>query len=85
MKRFHFDPSTLGNVTNMQIESSNQFLVTTFQNGQVIVYNAKTCERLHVTEPLKDCLIREQALCTNFCFDDNCSYYSYLCSNERSI
>ena len=72
------DSDTKGNLKEMKVEGAQRYLVTSFQNGSLSVYDLRTLEMVKNIHPMSECLINNQPFQSNVMIDECVTYLAYL-------
>ena len=80
-----YDSSSLGNVTNIKVNGTGQFLVVSFQDGSVLTWSLKTLWVQKHMPPMERCHIDREPFATNIFIDEYATYLAYLGENRREI
>ena len=76
-----YDRSSLGNVTNIKVNGTGQFLVVSFQDGSIMTWSLKTLWVQKHMAPLEHCRVGLAPLSSNIFIDESATYLAYLGEN----
>lgn len=59
IKKMEFDGENKGSLLNMQVDCSDNYLITSFENGSVSIFDFKIGEIINELPPMQRCMINE--------------------------
>ena len=85
IKKMEFDGENKGSLLNMQVDCSDNYLITSFENGSVSIFDFKIGEIINELPPMQRCMINETLMSAQLLIDDQCTFLAYLGSDQKQV
>ena len=85
IKKMDFDKDTKGTLLNFHVDGSESYLVASFENGSISIFDIKQGNILRELPPLERCLINGMVKNTQVVIDDECTFIAYLSPDQKEV
>ena len=79
------DSDTKGSLKEMKVEGAQRYLVASFQNGSLSVYDLRTLSMVKSFGPMSECLLNDQPYQSNMMIDESVTYLAYLHRDRKQV